>query len=144
MDTIHKTYTNIIIIYNESKQLLIKFFDSEIKSDVLSAIASRSKNVDMDVTHTDHQLHFELNCSYFKKTINNIASLSDDFTIRQIKGQPLLLTVGEDYQVVLQNIPITYNGPNFFTTNCKINNLVQLATGLSGESIIIHAHISKK
>lgn len=144
MDTIHKTYTSISIIYTESKQLLVKFFDSEIRSDVLSAINSRVKNLDINVDYSEHQLHFELSCSYFKKTITNISTLSDDFTIRQIKGQPLLLTAGDDYQVILQNIPITFNGPNFFTTTCKISNLVQLATGLTGESIMIHAHITKR
>lgn len=158
-DTIHKTYNNISIILeakNLNKYMLVKFFDSEINSDIITQFNCKNNEFKFPFTNdifntTDYNLSFILNCNYFKKTISNLANITTDFVLRQIKGQPLLIVVESatesktKSQIVLssESIPITYNGPNLFTTSCKIGYINPLANGLIGDSIKIYGHTHK-
>lgn len=158
-DTIHKTYNNISIILetkNLNKFMLVKFFDTEINSDIITQFNCKSNDVRFPFSNdifnaTDYNLSFTLNCNYFKKTIANLANITTDFVLRYIKGQPLLIVVESSTdnktksQIILSSdsVPITYNGPGLFTTSCKIGYINPLIQGLFGESIKIYGHTHK-
>ena len=155
IETIHKTYSMISCIVetkNINKAFLIKFFDTEVQSEVLNLFTSKNNEFKFPYgldyfNYSDYQLSVQLSCSYFKKTLTNLATLTEDFVLRQMKGQPLLI-VSESKtksQFVLDSdkIPIKYNGPALFTATCKLGYIQPLANGLTGETINIHAHSNK-
>lgn len=158
-DTIHKTYNNISInleTKNLNKFMLVKFFDTEINSDIITQFNCKNNEFKFPYSNdifntTDYNLSFVLNCNYFKKTIANLANITTDFVLRQIKNQPLLIVVESasenktKSQIILSSdsIAITYNGPNLFTTSCKIGYISPLVQGLMGDSIKIYGHTHK-